>query len=69
MTSYQITIGIEVHVQLNTKTKLFSPSSTLFGSDPNTQASIIDLGLPGVLPVLNRRAVEKALGVCCSNQC
>ena len=61
MTSYQITIGIEVHVQLNTKTKLFSPSSTLFGSDPNTQASIIDLGLPGVLPVLNRRAVEKAL--------
>lgn len=55
------TIGLEVHVQLNTKRKLFSYSGTEFGLKPNSQASFIDLALPGKLPVLNRDAVELAI--------
>lgn len=55
------TIGLEVHVQLKTARKLFSYSSTEFGKSPNTQASFIDLGLPGKLPVLNRDAVNLAI--------
>jgi aspartyl-tRNA(Asn)/glutamyl-tRNA(Gln) amidotransferase subunit B len=54
-------IGIEVHVQLNTQSKIFSGASTAFGAEPNTQACAIDLGLPGVLPVLNKEAVKKAI--------
>ncbi|MAJ81989.1 MAG: Asp-tRNA(Asn)/Glu-tRNA(Gln) amidotransferase GatCAB subunit B, partial [Legionellales bacterium] len=56
-----VTIGLEVHVQLNTLSKLFSPSPTLFGQTPNTMVSEIDLGLPGTLPVLNKEAVVKAI--------
>ena len=54
-------IGLEIHVQLNTKSKIFSPASTDFGSDQNTQACAIDLGMPGVLPVLNEEAVKMAI--------
>ncbi len=58
---WETIIGLEIHVQLDTKSKLFSSASTQFGSDQNTQASIIDLGMPGVLPVLNRKAVDMAI--------
>lgn len=59
--NWETVIGLEVHVQLNTNSKLFSSSSTKFGAKPNSQASIIDLGMPGVLPVLNAEAVDKAI--------
>ena len=59
--NWQPVIGLEVHVQLATKTKLFSSSPIAFGAEPNTQASEIDLGLPGVLPVLNKEAISHAL--------
>ena len=58
---WETVIGLEVHTQLNTKSKIFSGSSTAFGSPPNTQASAVDIALPGVLPVLNKAAVEKAI--------
>ena len=54
-------IGLEIHAQLATRAKIFSGASTAFGAEPNTQACAIDLGLPGVLPVLNRGVVEMAL--------
>jgi len=59
--SWEVVIGLEVHVQLNTHSKIFSGSATTFGSEPNTQASLIDLGMPGVLPVLNKEAVNMAI--------
>ncbi len=58
---WEVVIGLEVHAQLATKSKIFSGASTLFGAEPNTQACNIDLGLPGVLPVLNKEAVEMAI--------
>lgn len=58
---YEVVIGIEIHCQLNTHTKIFSPASTEFGQEANTQANIIDLAMPGVLPVLNKEVVEKAV--------
>ncbi|HEX2010277.1 MAG TPA: Asp-tRNA(Asn)/Glu-tRNA(Gln) amidotransferase subunit GatB [Roseateles sp.] len=58
---YEVVIGLENHVQLSTQSKIFSGSSTAFGSAPNTQASPVDLALPGTLPVLNRAAVERAI--------
>ncbi|MFM8453585.1 MAG: Asp-tRNA(Asn)/Glu-tRNA(Gln) amidotransferase subunit GatB [Gammaproteobacteria bacterium] len=58
---WEAVIGLEVHVQLNTQSKIFSGASTDFGSEPNTQACAIDLGLPGVLPVLNAEAVNMAI--------
>ncbi|MBA1146201.1 Asp-tRNA(Asn)/Glu-tRNA(Gln) amidotransferase subunit GatB [Ectothiorhodospiraceae bacterium WFHF3C12] len=54
-------IGLEIHVQLSTKTKIFSGASTAYGAAPNTQACAIDLGMPGVLPVLNAEAVRMAV--------
>jgi aspartyl-tRNA(Asn)/glutamyl-tRNA(Gln) amidotransferase subunit B len=59
--SYQPVIGLEVHAQLATASKIFSASPTRFGAEPNTQASLIDLGMPGVLPVLNKEAVTMAV--------
>ncbi|HRZ02263.1 MAG TPA: Asp-tRNA(Asn)/Glu-tRNA(Gln) amidotransferase subunit GatB, partial [Burkholderiaceae bacterium] len=59
--SWEVVIGLETHVQLSTHSKIFSGASTAFGAAPNTQASVIDLALPGVLPVLNRGAVERAI--------
>ncbi len=58
---YEAVIGLEVHVQLTTKTKMFCSCSTKFGSAPNTQICPVCTGLPGVLPVINKRAVEYAL--------
>ena len=61
MTQWEVVIGIETHAQLATATKIFSGASTAFGAAPNTQACAVDLALPGVLPVLNRQAVECAI--------
>ena len=59
--SWETVIGLEIHVQLSTKTKIFSSASTKFGSEPNSQASTIDLALPGTLPVLNEDALHYAI--------
>jgi len=58
---WETVIGLEIHTQLATESKIFSGSSTAFGAAPNTQASLIDLGMPGVLPVLNKGAVRMAV--------
>ena len=58
---WEVVIGLETHVQLSTKTKIFSAASTDFGAEPNTHACAVDLALPGTLPVLNKSAVEKAM--------
>ncbi|MBB5017968.1 aspartyl-tRNA(Asn)/glutamyl-tRNA(Gln) amidotransferase subunit B [Chitinivorax tropicus] len=58
---WEVVIGLEVHTQLSTQSKIFSGSSTAFGAEPNRQASAVDIALPGVLPVLNRGAVERAI--------
>ncbi len=59
--AWEVVIGLETHAQLTTASKIFSGSSTTFGAAPNVQASVIDLALPGTLPVLNRGAVERAI--------
>ncbi len=59
--SWEIVIGLEVHAQLSTHSKIFSGASTAFGAEPNTQADAVSLALPGVLPVLNKGAVERAI--------
>ena len=58
---WEVVIGLETHAQLKTQSKIFSGASTRFGAEPNTQACAVDLALPGVLPVLNRQAVEHAI--------
>ena len=57
---WETVIGLEIHAQLATKSKIFSAAATAYGAEPNTQACAIDLGMPGVLPVLNREAVRMA---------
>ena len=59
--AWEVVVGIETHAQLRTKSKIFSAAATAFGAPPNTQASAVDIALPGVLPVLNRAAVEHAI--------
>ena len=59
--TWETVIGLEIHSQLRTKSKIFSGASTAFGAKPNTQACAVDLGYPGVLPVLNKEAVNMAL--------
>lgn len=61
MMKWEVVIGLETHTQLLTQSKIFSGASTQFGAQPNTQACAVDLALPGVLPVLNRQAVEHAI--------
>ena len=61
MKQWEVVIGIETHAQLSTRSKIFSGSSTAFGAEPNVQASAVDIALPGVLPVLNKQAVECAI--------
>ena len=61
MMQWEVVIGLETHTQLQTQSKIFSGASTRFGAKPNTQACAVDLALPGVLPVLNRQAVEHAI--------
>ncbi|MGR3976854.1 Asp-tRNA(Asn)/Glu-tRNA(Gln) amidotransferase subunit GatB [Acinetobacter sp. 1207_04] len=58
---WEVVIGIEIHTQLATNSKIFSGSSTEFGQDPNTQASLVDLAMPGALPVLNKEVVDLAI--------
>ncbi len=58
---WEVVIGLEIHAQLATKSKIFSGSSTAFGAEPNTQANEVDLGLPGVLPVMNKQALNMAI--------
>ncbi len=58
---WETVIGLEIHAQLATKSKIFSAASTAYGAEPNTQACAVDLGLPGVLPVLNKEAVNMAV--------
>ncbi len=57
---WEVVIGLEIHTQLATKSKIFSGSSTAYGAEPNTQANLVDLGYPGVLPVLNKEVVRMA---------
>jgi len=59
--NWEIVIGLEAHVQLSTASKMFSGGSTAFGAPPNTQANAVDIALPGVLPVANKGAVERAI--------
>ena len=59
--TWEVVIGLETHAQLTTASKIFSGASTAFGAEPNSQASVIDMALPGTLPVLNRGAVERAI--------
>ena len=59
--SWETVIGLEIHAQLSTKSKLFSGGSTKFGAEPNTHVDLIDMGLPGVLPVANKEAFYKAI--------
>jgi len=58
---WESVIGLEIHVQLATNSKIFSGSATTFGAEPNTQASLLDLGMPGTLPVVNEDAIHKAV--------
>ena len=57
---WETVIGLEIHAQLSTQSKIFSASAIAFGAEPNTQASLVDLGMPGTLPVLNAEAVRMA---------
>jgi aspartyl-tRNA(Asn)/glutamyl-tRNA(Gln) amidotransferase subunit B len=59
--SWEVVIGLETHAQLSTAAKIFSGAATAFGAAPNTQASAVDIALPGILPVLNKGAVERAI--------
>ena len=58
---WEVVIGLEIHAQLATKSKIFSGAATAYGAAPNSQACAVDLGLPGVLPVLNKEAVRMAV--------
>ncbi len=66
---YEAVIGLEVHAQLLTKSKLFSPASTRFGAPPNSQVTPYCLGMPGVLPVLNKKALEFAVKAALATNC
>ncbi len=66
---YETVIGLEVHVQINTKTKIFCSCSTEFGSRPNENTCPICLGMPGVLPVLNKRFLESSMKACLATHC
>ncbi|MCJ7840983.1 Asp-tRNA(Asn)/Glu-tRNA(Gln) amidotransferase subunit GatB [Lederbergia sp. NSJ-179] len=67
--NFETVIGLEVHVELKTESKIFSPAPNQFGSKPNTNTSVIDLGYPGVLPVLNKRAVEYGMKAAMALNC
>ncbi|MCP3951385.1 MAG: Asp-tRNA(Asn)/Glu-tRNA(Gln) amidotransferase GatCAB subunit B, partial [Desulfobacterales bacterium] len=59
--SWEVVIGLEVHTQLATKSKIFSGASTAYGAEPNRQTSPVDIALPGVLPVMNKQAALLAV--------
>ena len=58
---WEVVIGMEIHAQVTSKSKLFSGASTAFGGDPNTQVSLVDAGMPGMLPVINEECVRQAV--------
>ena len=58
---WEVVVGLEIHAQLSTESKIFSGSSARYGAPANTQANLVDLGYPGVLPVLNQQAVHMAI--------
>ena len=58
---WEIVVGLEIHAQVKSNSKLFSSSSTTFGSAPNSQVSLVDAAMPGMLPVINRYCIEQAL--------
>jgi aspartyl-tRNA(Asn)/glutamyl-tRNA(Gln) amidotransferase subunit B len=58
--AWEVVIGLEIHTQLATRSKIFSGAATAYGAAPNTQACLVDLGYPGVLPVLNEEVVRMA---------
>lgn len=68
-TGYEVVIGLEVHVELNTATKIFCSCSTAFGAAPNTQVCPVCSGMPGVLPVLNRQVLQKGVAVGLATNC
>lgn len=68
-TGYEVVIGLEVHVELNTATKIFCNCSTAFGAEPNTQVCPVCSGMPGVLPVLNREVLQKAIAAGLATNC
>ena len=59
--SYEVVIGLEVHAQVTSNSKLFSSSSTKFGAEPNTQVSLVDAAFPGMLPVINEFCIKQAI--------
>ena len=61
ISGWELVIGIEIHAQVKSKSKLFSSSSTEFGSGPNSQVSLVDAAMPGMLPVINKFCVEQAV--------
>src|SRR5882724_4912870 len=61
MADWEVVIGLEIHAQLATRSKIFSGAATAYGAPPNTQASLVDLAYPGVLPVLNAEVVRMAV--------
>jgi hypothetical protein len=63
MEKYDPVLGFEVHVELNTKTKMFSSAPNVFGDEPNTNVNEVDLGMPGVLPVVNKAAIESSIKI------
>lgn len=67
--NYETVIGLEVHVELKTESKMFSPSAAHFGAEPNTNANVIDFGYPGVLPKMNRRGIEFAIKAALALNC
>ena len=68
-TAYEMVIGLEVHCELKTKTKIFCGCSTAFGAEPNTQCCPVCMGMPGSLPVLNRQVVEYAVKAGMATNC
>ncbi|MCK5295726.1 MAG: Asp-tRNA(Asn)/Glu-tRNA(Gln) amidotransferase GatCAB subunit B, partial [Alphaproteobacteria bacterium] len=58
---WEVVIGLEIHCQIVSKSKLFSGSSTTFGAEPNTQVSFVDAAMPGMLPVVNKECVRQAV--------
>lgn len=58
---WEVVIGLEVHAQIDSKSKLFSGAATMFGASPNTQVSFVDAGFPGMLPIINQFCVQQAI--------
>ena len=59
--NYEVVIGLEVHAQISSQSKLFSSSATKFGAEPNTQVSLVDAAFPGMLPVINEFCIKQAV--------